>query len=121
MRLADIPVVAAPAQPGCGGGEPFALQVLGTAMQPEFDPGDVIVIEPDGLAGDGSFVLASVGGDWMLRRLARREHGWTLETLNPASPDATPPVALDDLAAVRGVVIQRSRPGRRRAAKRYVE
>ncbi len=124
MRLTDIPVVPAPTAPtasDCGGGELFALQVLGQAMQPEFDPGDVVVVEPDGLAHDGAFVVALCGGEWMLRRLVRRDDVWVLEVLNPAAPDATAPARLDDLAAVRGVVIQKSRPGRRRATKRYVE
>ena len=121
MRIADIPVVAADAAPDCSGGELFALQVLGEAMRPEFDPGDVIVVEPDGVAGDGSFVVARVGGDWMLRRLGRQDGGWVLETLNPAAVDATPAIRLEDLSAVRGVVIQKSRPGRRRSLKRYVE
>jgi hypothetical protein len=41
---------------------------------------------------------------------------WRLQPLNPAYP-ATP---LPDLAALRGVVIQKALPGRRRASKRYV-
>jgi SOS-response transcriptional repressor LexA len=107
---------------GCAGGESFALMVLGDSMRPEFDDGDVVVIEPDGLAHDGSFVLAHWQGDWLLRRLARRSDGWVLHALNPdpAQP-ADADIALADLSAVRGVVIQKSRPGRRRATRRYVE
>jgi hypothetical protein len=37
--------------------------------------------------------------------------------LNPAYP----PADIPDLAAVKGVIIQKSQPGRRRASKRYVE
>ena len=44
--------------------------VLGDSMVPEFAEGDVIVIEPDGLATDGSFVLANPGGEWTFRQLA---------------------------------------------------
>ena len=86
-----------------------------------FDPGDIVVVEPDGIAHDGSFVIARCDGEWMLRRLGRRGNSWILDTLNAAAPDATPPIALEDLSQVRGVVIQKSRPGRRRALKRYVE
>ncbi|HTT12359.1 MAG TPA: S24 family peptidase [Burkholderiaceae bacterium] len=121
MRIADIPVVSASAMPDCTAGELFALQVLGEAMRPEFDPGDIVVVEPDGLAVDGSFVVAYCRGEWMLRHLARREDGWLLETLNPDAADATPAMPIDDLSAVRGVVIQKSRPGRRRFLKRFVE
>lgn len=106
-----IPIIAAqdPALSACSGAEPFALMVLGDAMAPEFREGDVIVIEPEGLATDGSFVLAQVGGEWMFRQLVAREGGWRLAALD----GRTPSIDLPDLGAVRGVVIQRSRPGRR--------
>jgi SOS-response transcriptional repressor LexA len=110
-----IPIVA-PAD-DCAGAEPFALLVLGDSMAPEFVDGEVIVVEPEGLARDGSYVVAQVGGEWTLRQLLAADGGWTLRALNPAYP-ATP---LQDLSAVRGVVIQKARPGRRRALKRYVE
>ena len=114
-----IPIVAGDAPTGadCSGAEPFALMVLGDSMAPEFVEGEVIVVEPEGLASNGSFVVAQVEGDWMLRRLVRREEGWRLCALNPAYP----PTDIADLSPVRGVVIQKSRPGRRRSIKRYVE
>jgi len=77
----------------------------------------IIVVEPEGLASDGSFVVAELEDGWTLRRLARAGDGWELRALDPAWPA----VAIPDLAPVRGVVIQKSKPGRRRAAKRYVE
>ena len=101
----------------CAGAEPFALMVLGDAMAPEFVAGEIIVVEPEGHATDGSFVIAQVDGDWTLRQLVRRDARWQLRALNPAYA-ATP---LADLKAVRGVVIQKSKPGRRRALKRYVD
>ena len=110
-----IPIV--PGAGDCSGAEPFALMVLGDSMAPEFVEGEVIVVEPEGLADDGAFVVAQVGEGWMLRQLVRAGAGWQLRALN-AAYGATP---LPDLAAVRGVVIQKSKPGRRRASKRYVE
>ena len=102
----------------CSGAESFALMVLGDSMRPEFDEGDVIVIEPEGLATDGSYVLAWANGEHIFRQLRRDASGsWALHALNLAYP-AIPIAGLD---AVRGVVIQKSRPGRRRSAKRYVE
>ncbi len=102
---------------GCSSGESFALMVLGDSMLPEFAEGEIIVIEPDGLACDGSFVLARCDDDWIFRQLARAPGGgWRLRPLNPAYPD----IPIADLSAVRGVIIQKSRPGRRRAGKRYV-
>ena len=118
-RARTIPIV--PAAPddegGCSGGESFALMVLGASMAPEFVEGEIIVVEPDGLATDGSFVVAELDDGWALRRLSRAGDGWGLSTLDPAWPV----VAIADLARVRGVVIQKSRPGRRRSVKRYVE
>jgi DNA polymerase V len=107
---------ADPAPDTCGGGESFALRVLGDSMAPEFRDGEIIVVEPEGLARDGSFVLAWHGGEWTFRQLRADGSGWQLHALNPAFPDA----ALPDLEAVRGVIIQKSVPGRRRERKHYV-
>jgi SOS-response transcriptional repressor LexA len=117
-RLASVPVRAEAAAPVCEDGEAhgvFALQVLGDSMRPEFEPGDIVVVEPDGRIDDGSFVVARTHGEWALRQLRRSGAGWVLAALDPQVPVE----ALDDLAAVRGVVIQKSKPGRRRTIKRY--
>jgi hypothetical protein len=45
----------------------------GRRHAPEFEPGDIVIIEPDGgAAADGSFVLARHGDGWLLRQLVRR-------------------------------------------------
>jgi SOS-response transcriptional repressor LexA len=118
-RTVRIPVVAEPDAGGgdCTGAEPFVLMVLGSAMAPEFVEGEIIVVEPEGHATDGSYVVAQVDGEWTLRQLARHGAGWKLCALHPAYPESE----IADLTAIRGVVIQKSRPGRRRASKRYVE
>jgi len=100
----------------CGGGESFALQVLGHSMTPEFAEGDIIIVEPEGLAREGSYVLARHADEWTFRQLCRVDDRWVLHALNPAFAD----VALDDLSAVHGVIIQKALPGRRRASKRYI-
>lgn len=89
--------------------------VLGDSMLPEFANGEIVVVEPEGLATDGAYVLAHVDGEWMLRQLVRDDAGWSLRALNPAYPR----VLIADLSPVRGVVIQKARPGCRRASKRY--
>jgi SOS-response transcriptional repressor LexA len=89
--------------------------VMGQSMAPEFQEGDIIIIEPDGLVKDGSYVLAWHREEWTFRQLLQAEHGWTLHALNPAFADAP----LSDLSAVRGVIIQKALPGRRRASKHY--
>ncbi|MFP5399489.1 MAG: S24 family peptidase [Gammaproteobacteria bacterium] len=101
----------------CSGGESFALRVIGHSMAPEFNDGEIIVVEPDGAVRDGSFVLALHDGEWIFRQLCDDGGGrWRLHALDPAWPD----LPLADLSAVRGVVIQKALPGRRRASKRYV-
>ena len=112
----EIPILPATAG-DCAGAEPFALMVLGDAMAPEFVEGEIIVVEPEGHATDGAFVVAAVEGGWTMRQLVRCDTGWRLHALNPAYA-AT---ALADLTAVRGVVIQTRQPGRRRSVKRYVD
>jgi len=109
----DAPEVAS----SCGSGEAFALMVLGSSMAPEFAEGDIVIIEPDGLARDGSYVLAHADGEYIFRRLQRHAAGWSLHALQPGYPV----IELADLSQVRGVIIQRSRPGRRRESRRYVE
>jgi len=104
---------------GCSGGESFALQVLGDDMAPEFNAGEIVIIEPDGAIGDGRFVLARHGDEWLLRQLRRHGEGWMLHALNDAHGDA-PDLPLTDLSAVHGVVIQKAVPGRRRLSKSYL-
>jgi DNA polymerase V len=112
-----IPIVADVAGDDCSGAESFALMVLGDSMAPEFAAGDIVVVEPGGLAHNGSFVIARIGGEWTFRQLVATDGAWSLRALNLAYPSQS----ISDLALIRGVVIQKSRPGCRRAAKRYVE
>ena len=114
--LASIPVVSELAG-SCAVAEPFALMVLGDSMLPEFEEGDVVIIEPGGMAGAGSFVLAFHNEEWVFRQLVGNAARWLLHPLNPKYPEQEIP----DLTPVRGVIIQKSKPGRRRAMKRYVE
>ena len=103
----------------CSGAESFALRVLGDEMAPEFNAGEIIIVEPDGALADGRFVLAQVDGEWIFRQLRRRGDGWVLHALNPAQPGLAD-LPLPALEAVRGVIIQKAVPGRRRLSKFYV-
>ncbi len=90
--------------------------VMGFSMSPEFLEGEIIIIEPDGLIKDGSYVLAWHQEEWTFRQLCQTAAGWVLHPLNPAFADEP----LIDLSAVRGVIIQKALPGRRRASKHYI-
>jgi DNA polymerase V len=113
------PVGADDEDAGCSGGESFALRVLGDDMAPEFNEGDIIIVEPDGSLKDGCFVLAMHAGEWTFRQLARRGAGWFLHALNPSRTDL-PDLPLLDLGAVHGVVIQKAVPGRRKLTRHYL-
>ena len=113
---AATPVTKDMALPDCAGGEAFALMVLGHSMAPEFLEGEIILIEPEGLARDGAYVLAWHQEEWTFRQLLRDGAAWLLHPLNPAFADEPIP----DLAPVRGVIIQKALPGRRRASKHYI-
>lgn len=128
MNKKPFPIPVVPAAPSdawhgdatldqCSAAEPFALMVLGDSMEPEFVEGDIIVIEPEGLAVDGSYVMAWLEGEWIFRQLVGCAGDWKLRALNPSYPTASIP----DLSVIKGVIIQKSKPGRRKAAKRYVE
>ena len=116
-----IPVVSAPAeQPAaspCEGREVVALMVLGDSMAPEFVEGEILVIEMKAPAGEGAFVVAEVAEeDFIFRQLVRDEQdGWKLHALNPAYPDRP----LPGLASIKGVVVQKKKPGKRKAVKYY--
>jgi SOS-response transcriptional repressor LexA len=115
------PASAGSADPegACSGTEAFALRVLGNDMAPEFNEGEIIIIEPDGALKDGSFVLARANDEWVFRQLRQRGSAWALCPTNPERPDL-PELPLPDLSAVRGVVIQKAVPGRRKLTKFYV-
>ena len=113
------PAGAGRAGAGGGGGASISLRVLGAAMAPALNQGDIIIVEPDGALRDGSFVLAQLRSEWIFRQLARRGEGWCLRALNPARADLVE-LSLPDLSAVHGVIIQKAVPGRRKLTRHYI-
>lgn len=121
----NIPIRPAPAAPteeelttsACSSGEPYALMVLGDSMLPEFAEGEIIVIEPEGIAKDGSYVIAWANEEYIFRQLVKHDDGWMLKPLNPIYPN----IPVDDLkATIKGVIILKKQPGRRKEQKSYV-
>ncbi len=96
----------------CASSEPFALQVLGDSMAPEFPDGCVVVSEPAGAVHDGCYVIAEYKGEIILRQLRLTAGVWHLEPLNPKFPR----LKIDGPENIRGIVIQRA--GRRRTDRR---
>ncbi len=100
----------------CSSGEPYALMVLGDSMLPEFEDRDIIVVEPEGLAGDSSYVVAYHNDEYTFRQLVSHEQKWYLRPLN----DIYPTEEIPGLETVKGVVIQKKKPGKRSSFKSYV-
>lgn len=99
---------------GCASDEPFALQVLGDSMEPEFEHGSIIVIDPAGVIQNGCFVLAEVNGEHIFRQLLVQEDRLYLKPMK-SSYDI---IEIADLKPIAGVIVQKA--GRRRSQhKRY--
>lgn len=92
----------------CGGSEPFALQVLGDSMWPEFEEGAIIIIDPAGVIENGCFVLAHRDDEYIFRQLVIYEGKHYLQPLN----DLYETVEIPDLSCIHGVIVQKA--GRRR-------
>ena len=100
---------------GCSSDEPFALMVLDDKMEPEFQHGDIIVCEPEGVAHDGSFVVAKIGAEYYFRQLQISGGWWRINALNPAYPA----IDLKGPEDVIAVVVLKKKPGRRKEQKAY--
>ena len=100
----------------CAGSEPFVLMVVGDSMLPEFEEGEIIIVEPEGLVRDGSFVIAMYNGEPIFRQLVISEGRWFLKALN----ENFPVLEIPGTEAINGVFIQKKRPGSRRIKKSYV-
>ena len=117
----NIPVV--PAEQGaassCEEFELVALMVLGDSMEPEFVEGEILVIEMNGVADEGAFVVAETAVEGIIfRQLIRdEEDAWQLHALNAAYSD----IPIPGLKSIKGVVTQKKKPGRRKAVKYYCE
>lgn len=100
----------------CSSAEPYALMVLGDSMLPEFEEGEIIIIEPEGLAHDGSYVVAWHKDEYIFRQLVQHGDRWYLKPLN----DLYPTDEVPGLEVVKGVVTQKKKPGKRSSMKSYI-
>lgn len=100
---------------GCAAAEPYALRVLGDMMEPEFEHGCIIIVDPEGLVKDGCFVVASHNNEFYFRQLTIEDGHYLLKCLNHAYGEV---VELAGLSAIHGVVSQKAGT-RRKDRKRY--
>jgi DNA polymerase V len=97
----------------CSKAEPFALQVLGDSMQPEFMDGVVILVDPEGVLRDGCYVVAYHNNEYTFRQYRCHEAKHYLVPLN----DLYETEEFAGARMVKGVVIQQA--GKRRKDRKY--
>ncbi len=108
------PTILDSKETGCAWCEPFALQVLGDSMEPEFPDKCVVIIEQAERCGHGMYVFVEVEGVRWFRQYRVDEHGreWLL-ALNRRYPE----IELTGLEwKLIGIIIQRNI---RRRVKHY--
>ena len=89
----------------CANSEPFALQVLGDSMEPEFPDECIVTIEPYEQAKHGMYVMALVEGVRWFRLYLNDDQGERLVALNSMYPE----IPLDGLDwKMEGLIIQRT-------------
>ena len=100
----------------CSESEPFALQVLDDSMEPEFDTGCIVIIDPTGHVKEGAFVFAKDNKDeYIFRRLRIVNGEYFLEPLNPAYDT----FKISGLSQISGVITQRA--GKRRSYHKWYD
>ncbi len=95
------------------GREPFALRVIGDEMSPEFQDGCIIIIDPEGVISDGSYVMVRHDDGYLFRQLIFGSGTYYLKTLQNGHAD----IEIPDLSAIEGVVVQQAT--RRRADRKH--
>lgn len=103
---------------GCSAKAPYALRVTGDSMEPEFQDGAVIIVDPDHPAFDGAYVVADCQGETTFRQLRLQQERRLLVALK----DGYPEQELGPSDQLRGVVTQQARNRKQglKRAKHYV-
>ncbi len=97
----------------CSSRDIFTLQVTDDTMEPEFEQGRLIVIDPAGYVRHKSFVIANVNEEWIFRQIFIRNGEYELRALK--EDQETHNIA--GLDEIEGVIIQQA--GRRRKDRRF--
>lgn len=89
----------------CSASEPFALQVIGDSMEPEFPDACIVLIEPADWCQHGMYIMALVEGVRWFRQYLKDDQGERLVALN----DIYPPIELQGLEwQSEGIIMQRT-------------
>lgn len=100
----------------CSEAETFALQVIDNSMEPEFDVGCIIIIDPTGVVKDGSYVFAKdLGDEYIFRQLRIEDARYYLVPLNADYKS----FEISGLDAIEGIITQRA--GKRRTYHKWYD
>ena len=89
----------------CASSEPFALQVLGDSMEPEFPDKCIVIIEPNDECSSGAYIFVEVEGSRWFRQYLKDDQGERLVAENSAYPD----IPLEGMEwKVLGIIVQRN-------------
>lgn len=89
----------------CAGSEPFALQVLGDSMEPEFPDECIVIIEPNTKCSSGAYVFAEIEGSRWFRQYLNDDNGERLVALNADYPE----MPLNGFEwQIHGIIVQRN-------------
>jgi len=94
--------------------EPFALRVIGDSMNPEFDDGHIIIIDPAVPLAHEHYAVIDYGGEILFGLYVVEEQRRWVRYLNPDFED----IELITPFEVKGIIVQRS-TGRRKELKHY--
>ena len=97
-------------QTGCSaeGMEPFALRVIGDSMEPEFQDGHIIIVDPGFPLLNGVYAVIRNNDEYIFGQYFSDDSGSWIRYLNPDFDD----VKLEAGFKVKGIVTQRN--GRKR-------
>lgn len=110
----DSKMVFADAGGACTEAEPFALMVKGNSMEPEFNDGHIIMVDPGMPPINECYVVAEHDEEYIFRQLKIVDGKKYLAPLN----ELYPVLELEHDRAIVGVITQRS-GRRRRETKKY--
>ena len=100
---------------GCSAAEPFALRTIDDSMEPEFETGCIIIIDPGNVARDGSYVFAVDNkGEYIFRQLRIKSERHFLVPLN----DIYETIEIK-FEQIEGVITQRA--GKRRTYHKHYD
>ena len=88
----------------CGASEPFALQVTDNSMEPEFNEGCIVIIDPVGQCIDGQYVFVEYDGVRWFRKFQEKDSKKYLIALNNIYPE----ILLDNSYDILGIIIQKN-------------